>query len=87
MNDVESSESDQIPQTPDNREIDILIPPNTNRYHANYLFKRMVDFTYNNDMLYEIGNPSTQSYDTVPLITPSFKHAFYAFCYNNSKHT
>lgn len=83
-----SSESEpDIPnEKPDNREIDVLIPPNTNRYHANYLFKRMVDYAYENDMIYEIGDLETQSYISTPLVTPSLKHAFYSFCYKNSKH-
>jgi len=75
-----------LEDTPDNREIDIFIPPNTNRYHANYLFKKMVDFSVDNYLFYDIDDPETETQRTEILVDPSLKEAFYAFCYTNSKH-
>lgn len=71
----------------DTREIDVIIPPNSNRYHANYLFKKMVDYSIKNDQCYDIEDPKMGIYESHILIDPSLKDAFYAFCYNNSKHT
>lgn len=48
----------------------IFIHPNTNRYHANMLFRQMVDFSENNKL---------------PIkITPDMKDSFYKYCMNNS---
>jgi len=61
----------------DTRSIDILIPPNTNRYHTNYLFKELVNYVYDNNMFYEIDKGANDV-----LVDPSMKKAFYTFCYN-----
>lgn len=84
-NDSKLDEQEEIIE-PDNREIDILIAPNTNRYHANYLFKRMVDYVYENEMFYEIGDLENETYNVMALVEPSLKNSFYEFCYNNTKH-
>lgn len=47
------------------KEIDVLIPPNSNRYHANYLFKQLVDYCQANGVDY---------------VNPNFKDIFYEFC-------
>ena len=81
----ESSEEDEYAN--DTREIDIIIPPNSNRYHANYLFKKMVDYSIENNMCYGIEDPNFGTYGSHMLIYPELKRAFYSFCCNNSKHT
>jgi len=65
-------------------EITILIPPNTNRYHANYLFKRMVQYSINNNMYYDVEDPYKDVYRTELLVEPDIKEAFYKFCYHNT---
>lgn len=62
----------------------VLIRPDTNRHHANFLFKRLVDFCDNNDFNYCSLNPSTYEYETMNLIDTSFKDSFYKFCYDNT---
>lgn len=60
------------------KNIDVLIPPQTNRFHVNQLFKRMVDYTIDNNLVYRINNTK------LPLIDTSIKNDFYKFCYENS---
>jgi hypothetical protein len=62
----------------ENKDIDILIPPNTNRHHTNFLFKQLVDYSDNNKFFYKIDDKH------VRLIDPNLKEAFYQFCYNNT---
>lgn len=61
----------------------VLIPPNTNRYHANYLFRQMVDLGFSNSLNYSVLGKDGASM-TIPFVTPEFKSAFYEFC---KKHT
>jgi len=63
----------------DTREIDIFIPPHTNRYHTNHLFKCMVQYSIINNMRYEIEDPQTGEFKTEILIDPELKEAFYKF--------
>ncbi len=72
--------------------MNILIPPNSNRYEVNNLFKTMVDICDDGEMVYNIPNvedikngKSHISFDMHKLITPDFKDDFYKFCYINSK--
>lgn len=58
-----------------------LIPPNSNRYHTNYLFKQLVDFS--DDYNYSITD-STGNEVLVPFIDVNFKNAFYKFCQENT---
>lgn len=58
----------------------ILIAPNTNRYHCNQLFKKMIDYSIKNKLEYKIK----KSNDYLELIGPEFKENFYKFCYENS---
>src|SRR5436190_12883302 len=46
----------------------VLIPPNTNRYHANQLYKKMVDYIIDNNFNYDIFNDETKEYDSINLI-------------------
>lgn len=62
----------------------ILLNPNTNRYHANYLFRQLIDNSYDNEYDYNIYNMSTKSTDLMNLIDKSLKESFYKFCYDNS---
>lgn len=48
----------------------ILLDPGTNRYHANMLFRQLVDYTISNDL----NN----------LINIDMKESFYNFCYEMS---
>lgn len=60
----------------------VLIPPHSNRWHANHLFKQLVDYCASNKLLFE-----TEEGDVEHLIDVNFKDAFYEFCYDNtSKH-
>ena len=72
--------------------ITILIPPGTNRYHANYLFKRFMDIIVDEKfnvvlptltMLDDNGKKSISvEYDEYQLLYPHDKLSFYKFCYN-----
>jgi hypothetical protein len=63
----------------DNRSIDIFIPPNSNRYHTNYLFKKLVDESLKNDMYYHLD-----SVDPYRLFDITMKESFYKFCMKNT---
>jgi len=66
----------------------ILLYPNTNRYHANYLFRKLIDTTKNNNYIYNNEyneyNEETNNYKSINLIDISLKKAFYKFCYDNT---
>ena len=62
----------------------ILIPPNTNLYHAKYLLKSMVDCAHTNDYKYTYFNGTDNTTIRFDLIDKNIKNAFYRFCY---KHT
>ncbi len=66
------------------KEKQILIPPNTNRYHTNYLFKMLVDCSDFFELTTNIYNPKTREIELIPLIDTDFKDIFYEFCYNNT---
>lgn len=63
---------------------EILIPPNTNRHHVNYLFKELVDYSNANNFAYNIYNYEKDSDEIMSLIDTDFKEAFYKFCYDNT---
>jgi hypothetical protein len=90
-NSVKKKDHDMIDDSIDNKclkefpeQIDILIPPHTNRHHANYLFKRLVDYCITHDLFFNIFNTKTGKVTRVPLIHPKFKREFYRFCYGNT---
>ena len=64
--------------------LDILIPPNTNRYHTNYLFKKLVDYSIDNNCIYSHIDQKTGDIYPLDLINVNFKDAFYEFCYENT---
>ena len=63
--------------------INIFLPPNTNIYHANHLFKKMVNNCNQNNYIYKISNDKGGVRNEL-LIDPDFKEAFYKFCYKNT---
>jgi len=70
--------------TTDNQQnINIFLPPNTNIYHANHLFKKMVNNCNQNNYIYKISSDKGGVRNEL-LIDPDFKEAFYKFCYKNT---
>jgi hypothetical protein len=65
----------------DINEIDILIFPNSNRYHANYLFKQLVDCSDEYNMNYYLGDVQEEK---IKFIDVDFKNKFYEWCYENT---
>lgn len=62
----------------------IYIDPSTNRYHANMLFRMLVDYAYESDMDYILHDPeTTKPYLKFNLMDRSLKKAFYKFCSEN----
>ena len=57
----------------------ISLNPDTNRYHANMLFRMLVDYVVENDMAFRIN-----SQDYAYLIDASMKKSFYKFCQDHS---
>jgi hypothetical protein len=53
----------------------------TNRYHASYLFKNILDYVIEHDMYYIYDNSKEQH---IPLLNPSSKIWFYNFFIANS---
>ena len=66
------------------QEINVLIPPNTNRYHTNYLFKKMIDYCDNNDFYFGYVDESMEKFIQIKLVDTDFKDAFYEFCYDHT---
>ena len=66
------------------KDIDILIPPNTNRFHCNTLFKQLVDYSIFNNYEYDIYDDLINELRNYPLIYPEFKEEFYKFCFENT---
>ena len=64
----------------------IFLYPNTNRYHVNYLFRQLVDLSYDNNFNYKIysKNGKNIEYEYYNLMDVSFKESFYQFCCDNS---
>ncbi|ARF09447.1 hypothetical protein Indivirus_1_70 [Indivirus ILV1] len=63
----------------------IYIDPNTNRYHANLLFRMMVDYSYENNFDYELHDPETGNVALkFNLMDKELKQSFYKFCYENT---
>jgi aspartate/glutamate racemase len=55
----------------------IVFPRNTNRAHANYLFKRMIDLIHLNYLGLSI-DPENDS--KIAIVDTSMKQSFYEFC-------
>lgn len=65
-------------------EKEVLIPPSTNRYHANYLFKKLVDYAYNNNYSYNIYDKKTGKYINMHVFDKDMKSPFYEFCFSKT---
>lgn len=57
---------------------------NTNGYHANTLFKQMIDYANCNNLCYKIYDPEKEDYVDCDLFDITIKDSFYKFCYDNS---
>ncbi len=70
----------------DNEFLDhIYIDPATNRYHANMLFRMMIDYAYENNFDYALHDPETRKpYLKFNLMDKELKQSFYNFCYENT---
>lgn len=63
----------------------IYIDPATNRFHANMLFRMMIDYAYENNLDYILHDPETKKpYHKFNLMDKELKHSFYDFCYKNT---
>lgn len=79
---IKHEHNDKLPNTD---KINVLIPANTNRYHANYLFKSMIDCADDFDMIYTYKDPRTNESVCLNLVDKNFKDQFYEFCYDNTE--
>jgi hypothetical protein len=71
-----SSLNQYIHHYSDNKKV--LIKPNTNRFHANLLFRKLVDYCgYHGIIVYNEGKVE-------PLINKNMKTEFYKFCHENT---
>nr|QBK88858.1 MAG: hypothetical protein LCMiAC01_05400 [Mimivirus LCMiAC01] len=62
----------------------IFIPPNSNRYHANYLFKKMIDFSERDYNYNKDGDGTMYNKIEYILVDKNMKNAFYEFCYEHT---
>ena len=62
----------------------IYIEPNTNQYHANMLFRRLIDYSIDNNFTYSIYDDKNNDYIQCDLMDKTLKKSFYKFCYENS---
>ena len=67
---------------------EILIPPNTYRYHVNYLFKKLIDCVEHKKNIgictYSYNDDRKKKAIKFKLMDKNMKDAFYKFCYDNS---
>jgi len=61
----------------------VFIAPNTNRYHANYLFKQIIDNCINNNLVYDFSDEDG-NVESLLLFDVNMKDKFYKFCYDNT---
>lgn len=82
-NDVDEQKKD-IPDE-EKKYIDhMYIEPDTKRYHANMLFRRLLDYSIDNNFTYNIYDEENNDYEWCDLIDKTLKESFYKFCYENS---
>jgi hypothetical protein len=62
----------------------LLINPNTNRNHANTLFRQLIDYSFDNNFDYNLFNYNSNEYELINLMDVSMKKSFYKFCYDYS---
>ena len=65
------------------KEHKFLIPPNTNRYHTNFLFKHLIDVSDNSGYNYETVDLNDKVV-RLPFIDKELKQSFYKFCKDNT---
>ncbi len=87
----ETSETNETNETNETSETNIyndhiFLYPNTNRYHANYLFRQLVDVSYDNNFNYTVYNKNGKNieHNYFNLIDVTFKETFYQFCHDNT---
>lgn len=69
----------------DNYDDHLFIPPNTNRYHTNSLFRQLIDFSIENEFSNNyFVDDGKNGYMKCNIIDRSLKKAFYKFCHDNS---
>jgi hypothetical protein len=64
----------------------LFIYPNTNRYHANLLFRQMIDFSIGNNMTFLVKSGKDNDVLNIDLLGSQMKEAFYGFCFDNTWH-
>ncbi|ARF11331.1 hypothetical protein Klosneuvirus_1_188 [Klosneuvirus KNV1] len=69
---------------PDKNNEHIKFKPNINGYHADTLYKQLIDYTYENDIYYKIYDSEKKDYVNCSLFDTTMKDSFYQFCYKNS---
>src|SRR5690349_11629843 len=57
---------------------------NTNKYHAETLFRQMLDYSDANNFNYSIYNCQKEDYIDCNLLDVSLRDSFYKFCYDHS---
>lgn len=68
----------------DTEEDDMSDQMNKNKYHADILFKQMIDYSYDNNFDYTVYNSEKKNYMDCNLMYGNMKDSFYKFCYENS---
>ena len=68
----------------DEKNYNMIIPLNSNRFHCNMLFKRLVDYCKLNGCSYDYYDPKSDKVVMKQLFDKNIKLAFYKFCYDNS---
>ena len=62
--------------------IKIFINPNTKRYHANMVYKKIIDYVESHELYYQI--PTKKGLKWYPLFSNENKINFYDLCYKNT---
>jgi hypothetical protein len=60
-------------------DLTVFIPPNTNYYHVNHLFKQIINVVDEFDMYYNISNDEVR-----PIFDINLKKLFFEFCHKYS---
>ena len=83
--DLKNSSKITVPENNADYADHIYIDPKTNRYHANMLFRMLIDYAYENDLDYELHDPETKKpYLKFNLMDKQLKKSFYQFCFENT---
>lgn len=68
----------------EDKSVEILIPPSSNRFHVNKMLNLMIDYVHENNMSYDVIDENGNS-DKCFLVSKYLKNAFYLFCYDFTK--